>query len=136
VSSVDPPPPPPPPPPPEYQQPHAGGYGQAYAGRLGTRVVPAPLPEIDPALIRPGTVWYWIAGAIGGIAILASTVLSFIYSFDQLDGEAALGLSAVSWLIYIAGVGLAAIIGGVTWSRRNEQRRRLQREELARQGRA
>jgi hypothetical protein len=98
------------------------------------RVVPPAPPEIDPALIRPSKAWYWIGGGIGGAAVLVSTVLSAINEFENFGGEADLGLVALSWLLYIVGVGIAAIIGGITWSRRSEHKRRLQREELARQG--
>ena len=58
---------------------------------------------------------------------------SLFNTFENLGNED-LGLSALSWLLYIAGGGIAAAIGGITWSRRNERKRRLQRDERARQG--
>ena len=136
MSANEPPPPPPlpPPPPPGYQQAPGTGYQQSYGLPTPTRVVPPAPPEIDPALIRPSKAWYWIGGGIGGILLVASTVLSVINEFDNFGGEADLGLVALSWLLYIVGGGIAAIVGGITWSRRNEHKRRLQREELARQG--
>jgi hypothetical protein len=53
---------------------------------------------------------------------------------DFGNGPQSLEISAISWLLYFVGVGAAAIIGGITWSRRNEHKRRLQNEEMARQG--
>jgi uncharacterized membrane protein YdcZ (DUF606 family) len=124
--SAEPPPPPPPPPP---------GYGTAYGSGAQARPAPPPRPEIDPALLRPSKAWYWVAGAIGGVALVASTVLSMINTFNDFGNEPqSLEISAISWLLYFVGVGAAAIIGGITWSRRNEHKRRLQNEEMARQG--
>jgi hypothetical protein len=74
-----------------------------------------------------------VAGAIGGVLILVSTVLSVIGTLET-DAETSLGLTAISWLLYVAGGGMAAIIGGITWSRRNAHKRQLQREEMIRQG--
>jgi hypothetical protein len=110
VTTVQPPPPPPPPPP-----------------------APPARPEIDPSLLRPSKAWYWVAGAIGVIALAASTAISLINTFDNFGHEEP-GLSLLSWLLYIAGGGIAAAIGGFTWSRRNEHKRRLQHDEMIRRG--
>jgi hypothetical protein len=126
--SVQPPAPPsgaPPPPPPEYRT--------SYCAPDVLRAGPPPRPEIDPALLRPGKVWYWVAGAIAATALVASTVLSMINTFSNFEHPDAFQVSLVSWLLYLAGGGLAAIIGGITWSRRNDHKRRLQNEEMARQ---
>jgi hypothetical protein len=95
---------------------------------------PPPRPEIDEALLRPRSSWYGVALAIGGVAFVVSSALSAFNTFDNFGGEPSLGISAISWLIYVVGIGAAAAIGGVTWSRRNEHKRRLQREEMIRRG--
>jgi hypothetical protein len=120
------PPPPPPPPPPGYQ---------ASYGLPAPAPAPPPRPEIDPDLLRPSKAWYWVAGAIGGAAFLTATVLSIlntITAFDNLGNDP--GTSALAWAIQIGGIGAAAVIGGITWSRRNEHKRRLQHDEMVRQG--
>jgi hypothetical protein len=96
------------------------------------RAAPPPRPEIDPALLRPGKGWYWVAGVIGVTALVTSTLLSMINTFSNFEDPGAFQVSLVSWLLYLAGGGLAAIIGGITWSRRNDHMRRLQNEEMAR----
>jgi uncharacterized membrane protein YdcZ (DUF606 family) len=125
VTSAEPPPPPPPPPP---------GYQNSSGRQYTAAPAPPPRPEIDSSLLRPSKAWYWVAGAIGAISVLGSTVLSWINTFNNFANPGALEVSLISWLLYIGGVGAAAIIGGVTWSRRNDHKRRLQHEEIVRQG--
>jgi hypothetical protein len=124
----------PPAPPPGAPPPPLPGYRTPYGSPDVPRAAPPPRPEIDPALLRPGKAWYWVAGAIAVTALAASTVLSLINTFSNFADPDALEVSLVSWLLYLAGGGLAAIIGGITWSRRNGHKRRLQDEAMARQG--
>jgi hypothetical protein len=124
VTTSEPPPPPPPPP---------AGYRTAHGLPAQAPATPPARPEIDPSLLRPSKAWYWVAGAIGVIALVASTAISVFNTFDNFGNEEP-GLSLLSWLLYFTGGGIAAAIGGFTWSRRNEHKRRLQHDEMVRQG--
>ena len=124
MTGTEPPPPPPPPPP---------GYETSYGRAAQVPAAPPPRPEIDASLLRPSKAWYWVAGAIGVIALVASTAISLFNAFDNFGHEEP-GLSAISWLLYVVGGGIAATIGAITWSRRNEHKRRLQHDEMVRQG--
>jgi hypothetical protein len=73
-----------------------------------------------------------VAGTIGVAAALAATALSFVNVFGHLGDEP--GYSLLAWVVQLGGIGLAALIGGITWQQRTDHRRRLQREEMARQG--
>ena len=118
--SAEPPPPPPPPPPP-------AGYQQGHGAPAPARAVPPPLPEVDPSLIRPSRAWYWVAGTVGVAGLLASTALSI----SNALGDADFAVSTLAWICQLGGGGLAAIIGGITWSRRSAHKRQLQRERMA-----
>jgi hypothetical protein len=85
VSHPPPPPPPPggyPPPPPPPNQPPYGHYGY---GQYPPQPQWTPPPRIDPSLLHPRRLWYWLSPlpAIVGIAIAIVLLVGVIDQFDS-----------------------------------------------------
>ena len=118
MSGVTPPPPPPGTPPPPPRPPAAA----------------PPLPYIDPDQLRPTRRWYWVAGAFVVVGTLLGLLFAVLNAIDQVDDPHGFQLSLESYICSIGGGGIGAIIGGVTWSRRTEHRRSLQRQAMPERG--
>ena len=93
-----------------------------------------PLPYVDPDELRPSKRWYWLAGAIVVAGTLIGLALAIVNAVDQARDPDGFHVSLISYVFSIGGGGIGAIIGGLTWSRRTEHRRRLQREAMSRPG--
>lgn len=127
MSGVQPPPPPPhipPPPPPGVPPPPP----------TPSRPAPPPLPDVDSSLLRPSKRWYWLAGAVVAVGVLLGTVLSVLNSVDQINDSDGFRISIEAYVASLGGGGLGSVIGAITWSRRNDHRRRLQQAALRQQG--
>ena len=113
MSGVAPPPPPPPPPAPP----------------------PAPpLPHVDPDELRPSKRWYWLAGAIVVVGTLIGSALAIVNAVNEVDAADGFQISLISYVFSLGGGGIGAMIGGITWSRRTDHRRRLQQQALHGEG--
>ena len=89
---------------------------------------------MDPDELRPSKRWYWLAGAIVVAGTLIGLALAIVNAVDQAQDPDGFQISLISYVFSIGGGGLGAIIGGVTWSRRTEHRRSLQRQAMLERG--
>ena len=74
--------PPPPPPPYGYGYPPQPPYGYGYPPQPPPHWTPPP--QIDPAVLRPSRLWYWLSPipAVAGIAIAIVLLVGVIKQFD------------------------------------------------------